>query len=178
MLMRLKAWPVLLVASAVVATVAASDGVGKLPARLAGYRSWTMTAEPRLVPQEFTVACAPPSLFEERRKRYGPHYSRWIRVYANASAASAMQQRKLTDFPVGSIIAKEKLLDPTDSSPDGLAFMIKHGKGEFTASDGWEFLYYPSTEEAGAYDSCVTCHRAGAKRDYVFGTMERGVEGQ
>ena len=79
---------------------------------------------------------------------------------------------------MGSIVVKEKL-GRTDSNTEAVAFMIKHPKGKFAESGGWEFLYYPSTgpapspAHAGEYKGCVTCHRAGAKRDYVFGTFER-----
>ena len=174
--MRLKAWLVMLAVSAAVATVAASDGVGRLPAKLAGYRSWTSTSKPRMVPFQSAMACLPDAAFLDTQKTHGPHGSRWVRVYANRSAASAMRERDLTDFPVGSIIVKEKLLKPTDSSPEGVAFMIKHGKGAFTESGGWEFVYYPLPGKTGAYKGCVTCHRVGAKRDYVFGTEPEETE--
>lgn len=180
--MRRKAWLFLLAVSTAVVTVSASDGAGKLPDKLAAYRSWTMTAEPHMVPFELSMACGPPSAFQNLEERYGPHARRWIRVYANASAASAMKEPELTDYPVGSIIVKEKLQNPADSSPEGVAFMIKHGKGKFTESDGWEFLYYPWTgptaAKADVYKGCTTCHRAGAKRDYVFGKFEREDGGE
>lgn len=173
--MRLKAWLVLFAVSAAVVAVAASDGTKKLPSRLAGYRSWTMTAKPRTVPREMAMACAPPSAFGDLEERYGPHAERWIRVYANATAASAMKEPKRIAYPAGSIIVKEKLVSPEDAAPEGVAFMIKHEKGKFTDSGGWEFLYYPSGPAAAKvaeYKGCTTCHRAGAKRDYVFGTFE------
>ena len=173
--MRLKAWLVMLAVGAVVVTVAASDGVGKLPDKLAGYRSWKATAKPRAVPPDMAMACSPPWAFLNMEEKFGPHARRWIRVYANASAASAMEKPDLTKFPVGSIIVKEKLLGPEASSTEAVAFMIKHEKGKFTASGGWEFLYYPtapSAKKADEYDGCVTCHRVGGKRDYVFATFE------
>lgn len=165
--MRHGAGLVTLAACVVAAAVAASDDAAKLPEKLAGYRSWAMTtAEPHIVPPEAAAACAPSSAFLDDEEKYGPHASRWLKVYVNETAAAAMRNREdLTAYPEGSIIAKEKLVHPTAEDAEGVAFMIKDG-------ERWEFLYYPSTGKAGEYDGCVSCHR-GARRDSVFATFER-----
>ncbi|HVE70532.1 MAG TPA: cytochrome P460 family protein [Thermoanaerobaculia bacterium] len=125
------------------------------------------------MPRELAMACAPHSMsLDDPEKKYGPHAMRWVRVYANESAAAAMRKEGRTRFPAGSILAKEKLVDREGEDFDAVAFMVKHEEGKFEKSGGWEFLFYPAPEGADAYDGCVTCHRVGAKRDYVFGTFE------
>lgn len=101
---------------------------------------------------------------------YGPHAGRWVGLYANALALGALKANDSTGFPPGAVIAKEKLRRPTEELPEGVAFMIKHGKGEFAESGGWEFAYYPSSSGA-SYRQCVSCHRAGGVKDYVFATL-------
>jgi ABC-type transport system substrate-binding protein len=98
-------------------------------------------------------------------EKHGPHTNRWIMVYANPSAAAALLDATATMFPPGSIIVKQKLDQPTASEPDGTALMIKHAKGEFISSGGWEFRYspeyHPDQDAKPNYDSCVACHKAG-----------------
>jgi hypothetical protein len=55
--------------------------------------------------------------------------------------------------------------------PEGVAFMIKHPKGEFASSDGWEFVYFPTPTSRASYTRCVSCHRSGASKDYVFSSL-------
>jgi hypothetical protein len=89
--------------------------------------------------------------------------------YANPLAAAALKDEHTTLFPVGSIIAKEKLKEPQDARAEGVAFMIKRPKGQFVESDGWEFLYRPAAAGQGDYTGCIACHRTGGTKDYVFG---------
>jgi cytochrome P460 len=148
-------------------------GALAVPKGLAGYRSWrALTTEPQLVPYDLAILCA--RVTEERlavaRKDHGPHTNRWIRVYANPAALAVVNDTKRTTFPAGAIIAKEKLVNPSDPDAEGIAFMIKHPKGQFAESDGWEFAYYPAGGAKATYERCVACHKAGAPRDYVFGS--------
>jgi hypothetical protein len=136
-----------------------------VPTPLARYRSWhELTPKPRLVPYVASAACMAPST-----PITNPHEDRWIRVYANPVALEAMQAQ--SGFPPGSIVAKEKLLR-ADGKPEGVAFMIKHGKGSFIKSGGWEFRFYPSDGAPLADERCGACHRAGGGRDYVFAKLE------
>ena len=154
-----------------------TPGRGATASALDSYRSWTpLTSEAVLVPYSLAIQCArvTDAQIETARRSHGPHTDRWIRVYANPLAASAIKDSRATVFPVGATIAKEKLREPGDAHPEGVAFMIKHAKGEFTASDGWEFSYKPASEP-GSYDGCVACHRAGGHKDYVFGRYGRDV---
>ena len=107
---------------------------------------------------------------EHARKSHGPHADRWVVVFANPAAAAAMQS-KVGELPPGAIVAKEKRQKPDDTRPEGVAFMIKHRKGELAESGGWEFRYYPSDDPHPSYRRCIDCHRAGASTDYVFSTL-------
>lgn len=162
---------ILLVAVALTAVGAGASATDS-DAGLEAYRSWkVLTPDARMVPFELAVQCAPVTdeQLEKARKRYGPHTGRWIRIYANPLAATALQDKRSRVFPVGAVIAKEKLRAPDDARADGVAFMIKRPKGQFVESDGWEFQYRPAGPEKPSYNGCIACHRAGATRDYVFG---------
>ena len=153
----------------------AAPGVTSDDVDLETYRSWTLlTPSATSVPFELAIQCAAvtDAQLEQARKTYGPHTNRWIKVYANPLAASALRDQRSTVFPVGAAIAKEKLRAPDDMRPEGVAFMIKRGKGQFVESDGWEFVYRP-TGDKPSYSGCVACHRAGARKDYVFGRYGR-----
>jgi hypothetical protein len=141
-----------------------------VPDAPAGFRSWKkLTSEAVLVPYALSIQCAMVKPSAENIKRYGPHTNRWVMVYANPLAADALKDDFVKQFPPGAMIAKEKLAQPGAAHPEGVAFMIKHRDGEFTASGGWEFQYSPSSPNA-SYESCTNCHRAGGKKDYVFGS--------
>ena len=147
---------------------AAMSGNMGIPQPLAAYRSWSeLTAGPQPMPYDLSVRCL--AITDAERKKilqsHGPHANVWASVFANEMAWTALQAK--TDFAPGSIIVKEKAKERF-GAPDGVAFMIKHGKGEFAKSGGWEFRYYPAPAVGVSYQGCVDCHSRGAKRDYVF----------
>jgi hypothetical protein len=142
-----------------------ADDIG-IPQALSMFRTWKkLTSEPQLVPYVVATACAIPTP-AETLKRHGLHANRWIMVYANPVASAALADNGGAQFPVGAIIAKEKTTG--SGATEGVAFMVKHRAGEFAASDGWEFLYYPVSGRAANYDGCINCHKSGGKKDYVF----------
>jgi len=51
-----------------------------------------------------------------------------------------------------------------------VAYMIKRRGAGSPDGGGWEFGYRPDTPEAD-YSGCVTCHRAGAPRDFVYARL-------
>jgi len=143
-----------------------ADDTG-IPQALSTFRTWKkLTSEPQLVPYVVAYLCAVPRP-AETLTRHGPHANRWIMVYANPVASAALADNAAAQFPVGAIIAKEKMT--SSGATEGVAFMVKHRAGEFAASDGWEFLYYPAASgQAANYDACINCHKSGGKKDYVF----------
>ena len=152
-------------------SAAARHDIG-IPSQLAGYRSWKkLTPEPRLVPFQLVMWCAPTTMesqLDEARKTHGPHANRWVTSYANAIAAAAIEANDASEFPIGSVIVKEKRIGPGDEKPEGVGVMTKRG-AKFAASGGWEFQFYPAAKDAASLDHCVAWHRSGASRDYVFG---------
>jgi hypothetical protein len=145
-----------------------------IPSALADYSSWTeLTPGPRLMPYELTTLCMPAAVPrpEQVRKTHGPHANLWASVYANPAALETLKTKTSTRFPAGAIIVKEKRRKREDHAPEGVAFMIKHLEGELKESDGWEFVYYPSPGNRSSYARCVSCHRSGALKDYVFSTV-------
>jgi cytochrome P460 len=149
-----------------------------LPEPMSGYRSWrSQSPAARPVPPELAALCAPISkrhfeaAFAAAHKVHGPHTGRYVRVFFNPAAYGAFADSNTSPFPVGAVIAKEKLVRPEDSAPEAIAFMIKHGPGEFAESGGWEFRFYPMLPQA-SYTGCIECHRAGAPKDFVFSRPE------
>ena len=161
-----------LVLSVAVALPGGADDAIVLPDDLAGYRSWTSPSkEPVAVPAYLWNMCVIPTAAHraEAMKEHGPHAARLIRVYANAAAAAELP-RPQHRFPVGSVIAKDKLGAMSDDLPLGVAFMVKHDGPRFRDTGGWEFLFYPQSGDAKAtHQACAACHRGAKRGDYVFG---------
>ena len=135
-----------------------------LAAAVTGYRSWTpLTPEPKQMSYAQSAMCMSPGPSQ------GPHADRWAMVYANRIATGAAKE-----FPVGSILVKEKRLKRDDAKPEGVAYMIKHGKGKFAKSGGWEFGYVPSGKQASTAH-CVNCHKSSFATDYVFTSVTRSA---
>jgi len=152
------------------ASATAPKGSLTIPSALADYASWTeLTPGPQLMPYGLSLLCMPAAMRpDDARKTDGPHANLWAAVYANPAALETLKTKSSTEFPAGAIIAKEKRRQRDDSTPEGVAFMIKHPKGEFADSDGWEFVYFPAPSNRSSYARCVSCHRSGGLKDYVF----------
>ena len=102
----------------------------------------------------------------------------WIRCMAPTPADPVASESVLAEskrpFPAGTVIAKEKLAGSPHGTVEGVAFMVKHQQSDFPDTSGWEFLYFPSSgDDRRTHESCASCHRAVATRDYVFGRYPR-----
>jgi hypothetical protein len=174
--LTVKACTVVLTSLCIAVTAHGQSTILNLPTSLAGYRAW-WSSEVHAVSIPLSMLCAalPEQEFRRRRaealRAHGPHAERYLRVYANPTARSTDQTPTAKAFPVGSIIAKEKLADPQAAKADGVAFMIKHPPGTFPSSGDWEFRYYPETRGA-SYTGCIQCHHTGATRDFVFSRLK------
>jgi hypothetical protein len=97
-------------------------------------------------------------------------------VYANALATDVMNTQGKTGgkerFPIGSIIVREKLAKADDMQPQLLAAMIKRSRGFNPKANDWEFLMIDATMtkilEQEKRGTCIKCHAAQKKRDFVF----------
>lgn len=144
-----------------------------LPGELAPYRSWKPQIKgPYEVPWESWIRCTSPTDADQEtvRESHGPHATKQIQVYANQAAERVLKGGKSKVFPIGSIIAKEKLL-LQEHGPEfsGIAFMIKRSSEKFPETGGWEFQYFPSneSEQQQIQSTCGGCHKT-APTDYVF----------
>jgi hypothetical protein len=165
-------------ALALSATVVSTAGQARLtlPDELANYREWPqLLKEPYEVPYELSVRCvaSTPDDWAAAREQYGPHTKRFIRVYGNRLAEESLASHRAR-FRAGSVIVKEKLAGDQHVDADGVAFMVKRNSPPFAGTGGWEFLFFPASSDTRiTHQSCATCHKAAAARDYVFGTYPR-----
>jgi hypothetical protein len=165
--------------SALALAVAIGSSAGQsrlqLPGELVNYRQWTQLLKvPYEVPLELWVRCVAPTPgdWAVALEKYGPHTKRFIRIYGNGLADESLASGAL--FRAGSVIVKEKLAGEPHGDADGVAFMVKRNSQAFLSTGGWEFLYFPaSADKQSTHQSCATCHKAAAARDYVFGKYPR-----
>jgi hypothetical protein len=146
-----------------------------LPEELARYREWSSpTKEPVAVPYRLWIQCSRPEPEQraQEMRLHGPHSERTIRVYTNPAAQAELARPAPRTFPVGSVIAKDKLdaMSALGDAPHAVAFMVKRGGTRFRDSGGWEFLLYPQSGDASSLNrACAACHRGARDGDYVFG---------
>jgi hypothetical protein len=125
---------------------------------------------------ETLVMCALPTAF------YGPHYSPGVVYYINEIAGQGLKSYlEKKQFPVGSIIIKEKQERRTEDSVQIITVMKK--KREGISEDSWDYKMYDArkweevdpTKQKGPFRirGCIECHRRYKNNDYV---SERGIE--
>lgn len=97
----------------------------------------------------------------------------FARYFANELAQTEIY-KAAPNFPVGSIIVREKLLQKTDEKPELVTVMIKREKGFSKKTGDWEFFVVQgdlgkirSRETKG---DCAKCHIQAEKTDWVFKT--------
>jgi hypothetical protein len=148
-----------------------------LPEEVRSYATWPQLVKfPHPVPRELWLRCMPPTTADRERdsRTYGPHAEGYIRVYGNEAAVAATAGGKVTTFPVGAVLAKEKRLGLPDGSMQAVAFMAKRETAAFPDTSGWEFSYFPeSGEPRRTHESCAACHLSARSTDYVFGKYPR-----
>ena len=83
-----------------------------------------------------------------------------------------MLRQTKPDFPVGSMIVKEKLLRKDAGAPELLTAMIKREPGYNPASGDWEYVVLDgpgrSIEGRGKLANCQSCHALAKDTGYVF----------
>jgi len=126
--------------------------------------------------EETKMMCAPPSAV------YGPHYNPGVVYYINEIAGQGLKTYlEKKQFPVGSIIVKEKQESKTEDSVQIITVM-KKVRAE-SSEDSWEYKMFdvrkwaevdPSGQQVASLGkSCIGCHRLYKSNDYV---SERGIE--
>ena len=125
---------------------------------------------------ETALMCAPP------QARYGPHYNPGVVYYVNEIARQGLKTYlEKKQFPVGSIIVKEKQESRTEGSVQIITVM-KKVRAE-SSEDSWDYKMFdvrnwaevdPSSQQTARIDrSCIGCHRMYKSNDYV---SSRGIE--
>lgn len=141
-------------------------------AALRDFGSWQeLTAGPHRVSPQVSALCVTGFNHPgEPVLNGGEHF---IRVYANPQGYPLMRGPRGRKFPVGSVIAKVKLIEG-GNRPDAVAFMVKHEAGYSPESLDWEFLFFqgnPLHQKAlSAGSRCRECHGNLTEGDGVFGS--------
>lgn len=139
---------------------------------LRDYASWPeVTSGPHKVLPEISAACAPmippdpphPGAVDLQGK------DRYIQVFASSPAASLMQEPRVESYPVGSVVAKVKLIEGS-AEPTGVAFMIKRERGYNPESRDWEFFVFEGKPlRLAARGAISTCQNRHGEMDYTDG---------
>lgn len=92
-------------------------------------------------------------------------------VYANDLAKAEFEKKK-PDFPVGSIIVREKNTEINSETPEIFIVMAKRKKGFSKKTDDWEFLNFNGADlklqTRETKSDCSKCHLQAKKTDWVF----------
>ena len=153
----------------------------KESAALRDFESWQeLTKGPhKVAPKLWSLCMAPPPKLIEHPGELLPFGAdRFIRVYANPPAYPLMRQPRGPKYPVGSRIAKVKLLPGGNrgnrgNRPVSVAFMVKREAGYNPSSLDWQFLFFdgdPLRMSEGDVSSCQRCHGDFKVGDGVFGS--------
>jgi hypothetical protein len=122
---------------------------------------------------ETILMCAPPF------NVHGPHYDPGVVYYINEIAAQGLKTYlEKKQFPVGSIIVKEKQERRTEDSVQIITVMKKAREG--SGEDSWDYKMYdvskwveldPSKQKIPfLIHGCISCHRRYKDNDYVSET--------
>jgi len=144
--------------------------------KIVGYAKWTkVNKAPIYMAPSLAMRCAPtPPSYQSPNQ----HISAFFTTYVNKQASKAVD--KPTDFPVGSVIVKEKrtaVLDPKTGKyvPDAkislLTVMVKRESGFSSATGDWEFFAASGDGKKVLSQStthCVSCHTGQKSKGYVF----------
>jgi hypothetical protein len=141
------------------------------------YRNmFRVNAKPIDMVKETMIYCAEP------RMHVGPHYNPGVVYYINEITRQGIKTYSDTkQFPVGSIIVKEKQESKTEDSVHIITVMKKvradssEGSWDYKMFDVREWAEVDPSRQIDTYfgKGCIGCHRQYKDNDYVSG---RGIE--
>jgi len=139
---------------------------------IAGYKNWTkVNKEPQIVWSQLSALCKSPTQAQIDEDAKNPHNDKFITVYVNDAGKDEMMTKRYPNFPVGTVIVKEKLSTAESKSPELLTVMIKREKNYNPKVGDWEFLTFngaaTETTARGKLENCQTCHLVEKKTDYI-----------
>lgn len=92
-------------------------------------------------------------------------------VYAN-DLAKAEIKRENPNFPIGSIIVREKNASATSETPETVIAMVKRESGFNKETNDWEFFVFDGADlkmqKRETKGDCAACHIRAEKSDWVF----------
>ena len=92
-------------------------------------------------------------------------------VYVNRIGQRAMLETT-PNFPLYSVIIREKLTGFGKDEPELIVAMIKREKGFNSNSGDWQFLVFDSKASHIQYQdtqpNCISCHSKQQQQDFVF----------
>ena len=81
-------------------------------------------------------------------------------------------RQKRPQFPVGTVIVKEKLARVDSNSPELMTVMVRHAKGYNPENGDWEYLVVGGKgtriDAQGKLATCQSCHSRAPAEDNVF----------
>lgn len=137
---------------------------------IAGYTHWTrVNPEPEFVAAFNAAACAAPQVTAGPGSPHGPN--KYITVYVNDVGRHAMMEEKTPQFPVGSVVVKEKHPTAKSTTPELLTVMVKRESGYNPDSGDWEYMVFDgsgkSIQARGKLENCQACHKMDQGTDYI-----------
>lgn len=92
-------------------------------------------------------------------------------VYANDLAKTEIE-KDAPQFPVGSIIVREKLLRSGDATPETVIAMVKRETNFSRQTGDWEFFTFSGNDlqmkSRETNGNCLACHAQAKETDFVF----------
>jgi len=141
-----------------------------------GYQKWTkVNSVPQLMPAEVSALCAEARFTPASNSTHSDmSKDKYFTVYVNEIGREAMLTQKVSQFPEGSIIVKEKLTNRNSRTPELLTVMIKQKKGTNPETGDWEYMVTDGTgtrvDARGFLQNCQACHVGQKDGDYIFRT--------
>ncbi len=139
---------------------------------IANYKSWTkVNKEPEIVTSKLAAQCARLTEAQTDADAKNPHNDKFITVYINDIGKDEMMTKKSPQFPLGTVIVKEKLTTAESKEAELLTVMIKREQNYNPAVGDWEFLTFNSagteTTARGKLENCQACHLVEKSTDFV-----------
>lgn len=154
------------------------DGPASVAA-YANYRSWHK-ANPEPVRMNDIVAwmcrsLTPAEATKLRGELESPHdvAQEWktFTVFVNHIGKERLVGTEKGEFPIGTIIVKEKHDGNDPSTSELLTVMIKRERGFAPEIGDWEFVVldgFAKAVQKGSAETCISCHTGEKANDYVF----------
>jgi Cytochrome P460 len=124
-----------------------------------------VTVKPFLMDDETAKFCRPKDVSLKMI-----HAGNWCHIYVNEAGLKTMQSGE-GEYPEGTVIVKQKYHDATLKDIELHTVMKKMRPGYDPEHGDWEYAVISGNAKKeysrGRTDTCITCHAAYAKTDYV-----------